>query len=138
VTRYLGVCLLLLTLSVVGCGPPRVAQVTTVPIKGKVVLANGQPVTAGRVTFVSKETNVGGVEPFGDLQKDGTFSLMTQKPGDGAPVGRYLVWIDLVDYRNPPKTFSSSPVPTKYRSSSTSDLAVEVKAGESELTLTLK
>jgi hypothetical protein len=135
--RSLGLCALL-AVSAVGCGPPRVAQVATVPVKGKVVLANGQAVPAGRVTFVSKETNVGGVEPFGDLQKDGTFTLMTQKPGDGAPAGRYRVWIDLVDYRNPPKTFTSSPVPTKYRSGSTSDLEVEVREGENDLTLTLK
>jgi hypothetical protein len=137
-TRSLGFVVLLPALAVIGCGPPRVEQVATVPVKGKVVLANGRAVTAGRVTFAAKEANVGGVEPFGDLKKDGTFDLMTQKPGDGAPVGRYVVWIDLVDYRNPPKKFESSPVPAKYRASATSDLVAEVKAGENDLTLTLK
>ncbi len=137
-TRYVGPFLLLLALGAAGCGPPRVEKVTTAPVRGKVVLADGRPVTAGRVLFVPRSGNVGGVEPFGDLKKDGTFDLTTHQPGDGAPVGPYTVWLQAIDYRNNARAIEGSPIPKRYRSSSTSDLAVEVQSGENELTLTLK
>jgi hypothetical protein len=138
-TRFVGPCLLLLTLTLAGCGPREVPLAETVPVKGKVVLADGRPVTAGRVLFAAKGSDMGGVEPFGDLKKDGTFVLTTQKRDDGAVVGQYVVSIQLVDYsRGNPKPIASSSVPTKYRDSATSDLVVEVRPGDNDLTLTLK
>jgi hypothetical protein len=138
-TRFVGPFLLLVTLTLAGCGPREVPLAQTVPVKGKVVLADGRPVTAGRVLFSAKGPDMGGVEPFGDLKKDGTFVLTTQKLNDGAVVGRYVVSIQLVDHNHPnAKAITSSSVPTKYRDSATSDLVVEVRPGDNDLTLTLK
>jgi hypothetical protein len=134
-----GFFFLIVAVSLAGCGPRSVTLMATVPVKGKVLLADGEPVRAGRVTFVPKDADMGGAEPFGDLQKDGTFVLSTQKQGDGAVPGRYVVYIDPIDYRSAsPKKLTANPVPERYRRSATSDLVVEVRAGEDDLTLKLK
>jgi hypothetical protein len=77
------VCLLGIALT--GCGGgPRLAKVT-----GRVTVA-GQPLTTGTIMFhpESGPSAVGGINP------DGTYSLTTIKPGDGAVVGTHRVTIE--------------------------------------------
>ena len=74
-------------------GPPLPA---TVPAKGSVALPGGQPLKAGRVVLNPQDS--GGVEAFGDLKPDGTFTLTTYKQGDGAVPGHYIATISPYNY----------------------------------------
>jgi hypothetical protein len=67
-----------------GCGGPNVAKVT-----GKVTY-NGKPVTGGKIMFYPES----GRMALGEIGPDGTFTLTTFKPGDGALVGSHRVVIE--------------------------------------------
>src|SRR5262245_46488893 len=60
-----------------GSGP------TTHPVKGRVVAPGGQPWTGGTVTFRSVSDS--GAVATGEIQKDGTFTLVTHYLVDGQP-----------------------------------------------------
>ena len=59
-----------------GCGGPKLA-----PVKGRVTVA-GKPVRQGRIMFYP----AGAPGATGAIAQDGTFSLTTLKPGDGAVI----------------------------------------------------
>lgn len=69
-----------------GCGPRGLPNM--VPIRGRVTL-DGQPLTTGSVIYAPKIP--GGRQAKGELGGDGTFTLTTLRPGDGAQAGEYLV-----------------------------------------------
>jgi hypothetical protein len=74
-----------------GWGMPK-----TYPVKGKVVFQGGKPVTDGKVQFQS-ETDPQ-FKALGDIDRDGSFSLMTYveaKHARGAPAGTYRVVVEL-------------------------------------------
>jgi hypothetical protein len=85
-------CVLALLLpAVFGRGGPNL-----VPVKGRVVYADGRPVSAASVVFTpdaSQGNN--GMLATGLLALDGTFTLRTYPHGDGAMVGAYKVTISL-------------------------------------------
>jgi hypothetical protein len=63
------------------------------PVEGK-VLVNGQPARGAVVTFHPKgEDSLTTRRPSGVAREDGTFTLSTTKPGDGAAAGEYLVTV---------------------------------------------
>ncbi len=67
-----------------GCGDRNL-----VPVSGT-VQREGELITAGRIMF----RPLGEGRPaFGNIRSDGTFLVMTERPGDGAPVGEYHVMI---------------------------------------------
>jgi len=78
------VAMLCLTLSVgvVGCGGG------AAPVKGKVTY-KGEPVKGGSLVF--SPLAEGGKAASGDVKEDGTYTLTTNKPGDGAKPGHYRV-----------------------------------------------
>jgi hypothetical protein len=82
-------CLVLLAAT--GCGGPKL-----VPVKGRVIFGNGQPVTAASVVFTpDADKGAIGVMASGLLALDGSFVLRTYPHGDGASVGPYRVTISL-------------------------------------------
>src|SRR5207247_2051769 len=74
-----------------GSAPPQ-----TFGVQGKVVLADGSPLPAGRITFHPKEPSK--PEAVAEI-KDGTFRLSTFGKEDGAVPGQYDVSISGVSYR---------------------------------------
>jgi len=108
----LTVTLGLTMLSLGGCGDPSTAAGPLYPVKGKVLLADGKPLTTGRVEFLPVK---GGMPAAGDIGSDGSFSLKTGDGREGAPAGDYRVRIE-------PKTLAakkqgkpaSFPFPAKY------------------------
>lgn len=68
-----------------GCADGRPA---TFPVSGRVVFADGTPVTSGTVELESVDH---GVNARGAIQPDGTFRLSTYETGDGALPGRHRV-----------------------------------------------
>ena len=82
--RFIGLSALLASvLCLAGCGPSVGA---TYKVTGTVKFSDGTPLTKGTVLFTSDKHSA-----TGPIQEDGTYSLTTLKPGDGAPPGDYKV-----------------------------------------------
>lgn len=133
-------CGLLAVFFCAGCGPrnnPTFEK--TVPVRGKVVRANGAPVTGGLITFHPTELNKG--DAWGTIGRDGRFELGTYKKDDGAMPGAYTVTVEPIVYDpsgNPRPNYSLG-IPAKYTKTESSELTVEVKAeGGQDLTLILR
>ena len=76
-----------------GCGAGgSLTSATAYPVKGKVLLASGKPLTAGKVIFLPKSGS--GMASIGEIGADGTFSLRTADGSEGAPAGEYIVTIN--------------------------------------------
>jgi len=120
-----------------GCSSDAISDLTVYPVRGKVLLADGKPLTAGLVVFVSTEIPV---EFAGPIGPDGSFSIMNGKK-EGAPKGKYVVRIEpelpkgLTKGRSKSKKQPSFPFPfpKKYASEGTSGLTVVVQAGPNDL-----
>lgn len=110
-----------------GCGGGRSTK--TYPVKGT-VMYQGQPLAEVVVSFYPAQ----GRPAAGKTDAQGTFSLSTFDPKDGAPSGVYNVAInepepDRVegDYSVPPEKPPRFPV--KYTNPAESELVAEVKPG---------
>ena len=97
------VMLLLIGLTLAGCGagggpagPP------VYPVTG-VVKLNGQPVVGADIVFAKKD---GEGSSFGRTNASGEYQLTTRKSNDGAPAGDYLVSITKAD--DPPPLDSAT------------------------------
>jgi hypothetical protein len=126
----------LLLLLAAGC-PGSGTSFTTYPVKGHVLLANGKPLTKGRVTFVADD----GLRPpaSGELGSDGGFTLSTGANGEGAAPGQYKVRIEPVSAPAPATRAVPPRFPMKYIDEDSSGLTVVVKAEPNELQpITLK
>lgn len=115
------------------------------PVSGTITYQE-KPVAQGTVNF-SPQTPGQGRACYGEIQ-DGTYSLMTHTPGDGAVPGKYNVTIsateiDMIDAMSKVKFKGSVPsvkdvmrvrkkekllIPKKYFAAKTSGLTAEVKA----------
>jgi hypothetical protein len=117
-----GLCLA----GIAGCGQERIASVA-----GKVVWIDGQDATelAGyTVTFESMEAKVGAT---GVVQSDATFTVDTERPGDGALLGKHRVALTppnpLHDIDRPrPKAI----LPVRYGDLNASKLEATVEPGK--------
>jgi hypothetical protein len=125
---------LALLLGLAGCsnsqGP---APEKAYAVKGKVLLANGEPVRSGRVTLHPKDNPLG-VECFGEIQPDGTFQLTTYKLNDGAVPGHYVVTVTPFSYKTGNlKVSGAALIPARYQEAATSDLRADIKAEDNVL-----
>jgi hypothetical protein len=128
---------LLASIAASGCGgdPNAPPIVKVYDVKGKVVLADGKPVTAARIFFVPKD---GIMTPVGTIGPDGSFSLRTGQSGEGAVPGEYKVRLEpedasLLPGAKAPAKGKKLPFPAKYLDEETSNLAVTVKAEPNQL-----
>jgi hypothetical protein len=100
-----------------GCG----ASGEMVDVSGTVKYADGSPVT-GESPLVVFEPTAEGKAASGTINPDGTFEMMTLKPGDGVQPGKYKVVLRVFkNYRA-----QTLAVPEKYGSASTTPLEVAV------------
>lgn len=105
----------------------------TAPVKGTVTLL-GKPLANVGVTFFPATK---GPIATGNTNAKGEFTLMTVKPGDGAPLGPNLVAIGKAE-EGPPKA-GAVTIPDRYGRPSTSELTADVKPGQTnEFTFDLK
>jgi hypothetical protein len=121
-----------------GCGhkfntapPPKVY-----PVKGKVLLASGEPVSGGIITFNPKTTL--GAEASGEIGKDGSFQLTTFVKNDGALPGSYTVSINPYFKDGRQSAVPATRIPPKFGAPETSNLTVEVEAKDNDLKIELK
>ena len=125
--------------SLAGCGDPASRRsFKTYEVKGKVLLANDQPLTGGVVHFESTD-QVPHVTD-GPIGSDGSFSLSTPNVGEGAAAGEYKVWFEPAEgvgitkkagqkVRDP----SKFPFPAKYADPDTSGLTATIKPEANQL-----
>lgn len=111
---------------------------TVYPVKGKILLPDGQPLTSGRVVFLPLGELM--IESSGPIGPDGTFSLSTGVSGEGAPAGEFRVKLVPDDSKIAaarPGTRSTGPrklpFPPQYADEETSGLRVTVKPEPNDL-----
>src|SRR5262245_62344926 len=63
----------------------------------------------------------------GEIQVDGRFSLSTEEPGDGVPLGHYKAVINPLDTSDAPDEQKVLPFDAKHLNIKTSELEFEVK-----------
>jgi len=108
-------------------------------VSGKVTY-QGKPVPKGTVAFQS--TNPEGRNATGAIGEDGSYTLQTENPGDGALPGDYNVTISardevILDYipLKPPPVKRLAPA--KYEKAETSGLKATVKSGSNTINFDL-
>jgi hypothetical protein len=117
--------------AIAGCrGGDALPSLQVYPVKGKVLLADGTPLTSGWVYFVPKSGLT--ITPSAQLAPDGTFSIVTGGSGEGAPAGDYKVRIEAPQFGGGPKS-KKSPFPFKYTDEDSSGLDVTVQAQPNDL-----
>jgi hypothetical protein len=92
------------------------------PVRGKVVDPAGQPIPGlegSQIQFTGPTSSVG------EIAADGSFTLFTEKPGDGVPPGEYQVNIPrrYLDPEHP----APQAIDAKYEKLETSGLKVTVE-----------
>lgn len=91
---------LLIAASFVGCGPgetpiPQAQKAPVYPVKGKVLLADGKPLTEGTVTAIAvTPPDKPGWTGTGKIESDGSFAMQVPALGDGLPEGEYKIRIE--------------------------------------------
>jgi hypothetical protein len=99
-------------------------------VEGKVLLADGKPLTNGWVYFVPKGDLT--ITPSGQIGSDGAFSLITGGSGEGAPPGEYKVRIEAPQIQFAPNR-KRPPFPFKYTDEDSSGLVITVRAEANQL-----
>jgi hypothetical protein len=99
-------------------------------VTGKVVLADGKPLTSGLISFVPKGDLT--VTPSGFIRADGNFSLVTGGSGEGAPAGEYKVRVEAPQLQSG-KAKKKPVVPVKYTDEDSSGIVVTVRVGANHL-----
>src|SRR4051794_19717171 len=86
-----------------GCSGNTLSSMSAYPVKGKVVLADGKPLTSGRVVFVNPDK---ALEFDGPVGSDGSYTVKSDL-GEGAPEGSYKVRIE-IDAADKPQGIGTS------------------------------
>jgi hypothetical protein len=107
-------------------------HVPTQQVTGRVSV-NGKAPEGAVVQLVSAGEPVDqrNSRPYGVVQSDGTYTLRTYEPGDGAPIGEYKFLIHWPVDRTQPSTFDR--LGHEYDDPATSQFTVSVVEGQSEL-----
>lgn len=107
-----------------GCGaPPAAPSLPTFTVTGKVYL-NQKPLVKALVVLHPMNPPAGSTyRCYANTSADGSFSLSTFVPNDGAPVGQYRVTVQMQDEDAGPVR-----VPLRYGHPDTSGIKAEVKA----------
>jgi hypothetical protein len=123
---------------VAGCGPKfnTTPPPKLYPVKGKVLLASGEPVSGGVITF--HPTNMRGAEASGEIGKDGSFELTTIVKNDGALPGSYTVSVSPYFKDGRYSAVPASRVPPKFGAPETSGLSAEVEERDNDLRIELR
>jgi hypothetical protein len=110
-----------------GCGDANnpLAGATFYPVKGKVVMADGKPLTAGRIVFAATKSTMSSTAP---IDGDGSFTFKSPS-GDGLPEGDYKIRIEPTTTG---KTKGVMPFPGMYTDEDQSGLKATVTSDENK------
>jgi hypothetical protein len=113
-----------------GCESNPVVSLTLYPVKGRVLLPDGKPLSTGRIVFVGGKSAI--TSGPAAIESDGTF-VVKGSSGDGLPEGDYRVRLEVDESKLPPsggdpaKRNATLPFPPKYSDEDLSDLTATVK-----------
>lgn len=129
------VCLFLVAL-LSGCSGG--GEFPTSPVKGKVTY-KGKALPTGTVMFVPDS----GPPAYGNIDKEGNYTLGTYGEKDGAVMGKHKVSITALEEMGDvlPEARSGTPpslIPDKYSNIDNSGLTFEVKSGDNEANFELQ
>jgi hypothetical protein len=135
--RALALALLAVIWGALGCGRP--SKVPTHPVSGKLTVS-GQPAANAQVAFHPLDEGAPrAIRPVGKTAADGTFSLTTFTPGDGAPAGEYAVTVIWIDDSNPvdecADPISHDRLTGRYADPSKTKLRATIQPGQNEVNL---
>jgi hypothetical protein len=133
----------------VGCGSGD--QVKVYPVKGKITFEGAPMKGGGSIAFVPTGSQAGAA-PGGEIKEDGTYELMTYKPGDGSMTGDFKVAITQVTVKEPeaspdgsapkpvdgPHVQPADQIPLIYSNYAETPLTAKVEAKENEINFDLK
>jgi hypothetical protein len=113
-----------------------------VPVSGKALFADGEPVQFALIFFEPKDVN-NGPSASGFIDKDGKFSLRSysNKKPDGAVKGSYLVRLEPYDPASGvqiPSGMKPSEIPQRLRKTATAEFPVEIEAEMNNLVIKFK
>lgn len=108
-----------------GDSKPAADQKPTYPAQGSVLLDGKAVANAVVILHPIEERNEKLVRSYGRTAADGSFSLSTYKPGDGAPAGKYIVTIMVADADDENKS-----IPAQFAVPTTSNLRAEIREGD--------
>jgi hypothetical protein len=122
---------------ITGCGD---GNPKTYPVDGRVIFEDGKVAEIGTVEFrMNQDENR--IIARGVIRKDGSFSMSTFEPGDGAVEGKHQAIVQqmVISEGLGPSHQHGPRVPKKYADYSTSGLQVEVKPIEkNQITIKLE
>ena len=124
----------LLLVVAAGCGESNPLRgVKLYPVRGKVMLTDGKPLTSGRVAFVGTNSTFASTA---DIASDGTFTFKGAS-GDGLPEGSYKIRIEIGGagsvVKGPRgKLSATAPFALKYLDEDSSELTRTVGTDESK------
>jgi hypothetical protein len=134
--RILLVCLLTAAPATVGCTAKALPPVAKpVPVRGKVMLAGGRPLTGGVVTLRPAGTGAGDrYQGWGFVKADGSFEVAAFGGGrkGGVAPGSYKVVIAGRE-EGEPRGSNAHLIPKAYTDEATTPLTVEIGAGDNDL-----
>jgi len=89
--RLAACCLpVFIVMGMAGCESNPLSGLKLYPVKGKVLLPDGKPLTSGQVVFVATKSTITGTA---NIESDGGFTFKGAS-GDGLPEGEYKVRIE--------------------------------------------
>lgn len=114
------------------------ARLATYPVSGQVTLA-GKPAAGAVVVFHSKNGNGEFPMPRAHADSQGRFQVTTFATADGAPLGEYVVTVELHTFlpMNDEYVLGPNLVPPKYATAVTSDLVARVVEGPNEVPINI-
>jgi hypothetical protein len=128
-----------IVVGIVGCESNPLSGAKLYPVKGKVLLPDGKPLTSGQVVFVATKSTI---TSAANIESDGGFTFKGTS-GDGLPEGEYKVRIDagtsnmsVKGSRGAPQ--GKLPFDGKYADEDSSQLIATVTADESKNNFELK
>ena len=111
----------LLLVSLLGCGK------SVYPVKGTVTY-EGKPLPGGGAITFLPLTSQGEKIASGTIAEDGTYSLTTNRPGDGSRPGEFRVVITQTTEKEPTRTPDGTPAPARVWSVPPEDRIPEIYA----------
>ncbi len=127
-----GAVLLAAVAGLSGCGQSdRLPKLSVYEVTGKVVLADGKPLSSGVISFVPKGDLA--ITPSASISSDGTFKVVTGGSGDGAPAGDYKVRVEAPELFHPDPKTKKAIFPIKYTDEDSSNIIVTVLPQENHL-----
>lgn len=120
---------------VAGCGKAKQPWEQVYPAKG-VVNYKGKPLAGAMISLIPQDSEYPEtVRPTATSKDDGTFELGTYSRADGAPAGEYKAIVLRFPVVGSKESPSAGPndLPPKYAKAETTDLTVNIDAGETEI-----